>query len=206
MKNYLRFLGCVVAMTLLATIPAVAQSISYYANSDYDGTYVTVTGVLQYTANNCYWCSSASHTYQQTAQVTSPSGRNASCSFYYEAGAASDQNLTCEALLPDNGETGDFVINDNPSIICSAVGTLLNATAADVIELHASGYALSDPVACRWIPWGTNCPGVSSQAHNTIGCGSPFKQCRDSYNRTTGVWTYRRVCVGQPGYAGLLCN
>lgn len=108
MKNYLRFLGCVVAMTLLATIPAVAQSISYYSYSDFDGTYVTVTGVLQYTANNCYWCSNASHTYQQTAQVTSPSGRNASCSFYYEAGAASDQNLTCYALLTRQWRNGRF--------------------------------------------------------------------------------------------------
>lgn len=206
MNSYSRILAFA-AIAISAAIPAAAQSVSVYANSDYDGTYVTVTGVLQYTANNCYWCSSATHTYQQTAQVTSPSGRTASCGFDYDAPAAYDQTLQCEADLLDNGEDGSYSTGDNPIITCTAVGTFSNSYVADIIQLHNSGYGLENIYTCHWIPFGSNCPGPSSQEHYTLGCGSqPYKQCRNAYNRTTGVWKYRIVCVGQPGSQGLFCN
>ena len=206
MKCYSRVLDCA-AIFVLTAFPVMAQSVALYENADYDGTYVTVTGILQYTANNCSWCSSASHTYQQTATITSPTGRIGSCSFYYSAGAAQDQNMQCEAYLLDNGEDGDYQIDDHPTIACTVVGTFLNADVADIVELHNSGYGMDDISTCHWIPFGTNCPGPSSQAHNTVGCGTQgYKQCRDSYNRTTQQWKYRIVCVGQNMSIGLFCN
>src|SRR5947209_18061761 len=89
-----RFFRCAL-VAAWAVVPIAAQSVSIYLSSNDDGTYVTATGILQYSANNCSWCSTAQHTYQQTVTITSPSGRTGSCSFYTSAGLRPGPPMRC---------------------------------------------------------------------------------------------------------------
>jgi len=89
-----RFFRCAL-VAAWAVVPLAAQSVSIYLSSNDDGTYLTATGILQYSANNCSWCSTAQHTYQQTVTITSPSGRTGSCSFYTSAGLRPGPPMRC---------------------------------------------------------------------------------------------------------------
>jgi hypothetical protein len=130
-----------------ASAAASAQvELDIYASPSSDGTNAYAAGVLQYNpGSNCTMCNSATHTYQQTVTITSPSGRFDSCGFQQQESAEYSQNLQCEAALPINGEYGDYTTNDSPIVTCSVVGLVLNASIKIPIKLGVSQCSFNSP-------------------------------------------------------------
>src|SRR5712692_3874098 len=93
---------------------ASAQTADTYINSSTDGSTLYSTGVLQYNGN-CSGCENASHTYQQTVQMTSPSGRGASCSNGpLGAPAINTIDMQCPVQLTIGQDYGDYTVEYDP--------------------------------------------------------------------------------------------
>jgi hypothetical protein len=126
----------------MITTPLKPQTIDVYQNDSTDGNFVYSTGVLQYSpGSDCNMCPHATHTYQGTVQITSPSGRRDSCSFYNQGSASNSQNLQCEAALATNFEAGEYDTQFCPTAVCSLAGTFLN-TCLSGLQIFAVTYSV----------------------------------------------------------------
>jgi hypothetical protein len=178
-----------------------------YVNVTTDGNNVYGSGSFQYSANNCSMCSEAQHTYAQTVTISGPSGQS-TCTFAVQATASVSQNLGCEATIPfaDDGDEASWTGTASENVDCSMAGpNFINTSAAGIATIHHSGYIFtgydSTGYYCNWGNYGANCPGPTSQPHQTLGCGpQALKECADA-TLSNGTISYRIVCagVGPPG-------
>lgn len=116
MKWFGRFL---LAVTWVVVARAQYSWLDYYTNTSSDASNVYATGVIQ--ANpaasdtcrgNPNWCLQATHTYSQTLIIRSPSSRSNYCYFDQAYNALTSVNLSCQTVLPIDGEYSTFSIED----------------------------------------------------------------------------------------------
>jgi hypothetical protein len=158
----------------IVCVSASAQeySIDVYTNLTTDGTNVYATGVLQYSpGSNCSMCATAFHQYQETGQLTSPSGRSAYCNNSAGVGAGSSENLQCSTELALNTDYGNYQMTFNPVATCSVIGVFLSTVMQPVINVKVTTTYFGpnlpgNPVFCNY-PTGACTPGT------TPTCGPP---------------------------------
>lgn len=155
---------CFRSLILICALRALAsaQSASAYTNTSADETTVYSTGVLQYDGADCGTCGSASHTYQQTVQITSPSGRTAGCTNGpLGAPGTTPVSMQCPAQIPISQDYGDYTVEYDPYAFCSVAGIFLS----DRIFIYiAHGLTYSQSV-----PWPSNGPDCPQQPACTPG-------------------------------------
>jgi hypothetical protein len=120
---------CLLGLVFTVACASAQFTLDIYQNTSTNGTYVYNTGVLQYSpGQNCSMCPSATHLYQATPEVISPSGRVGSCGIYDQTSASTSVNSQCEASLAINGELGNYQLTFNPYAHCSVIGVFINTT------------------------------------------------------------------------------
>ena len=88
---------------------------------------VVGTGVIQFSPGvGCGMCSSAYHTYQETEEIISPSGRTAYCTFDEGAPASSGFSHQCGATLDIGTDYGEYTAMDEPDVTCSELGNIVD--------------------------------------------------------------------------------
>jgi hypothetical protein len=188
---------------LTIAVAAPAQVMDIYNSPSSDGTYVYDAGVIQYSAGEgCTMCATATHTYQGSVVVTSPSGRQGSCSFDTAQSAASPLNLQCEASIPIDGEEGNFTAVYNPTVVCSMFGTLLNASLFDVIGVGVSATNYKQSYVGRSsCVYSQDCDVTptcgTAQGYANVTASPP---CMQYYLQqfTSVIYTTGRVCYAVP--------
>ena len=123
-----RFASCFV-LTLVAISSAAAQSVDLYVNASTDGYYLYGSSVLEYQPPSLCtgMCSTATHTYSETAEVISPSGASNSCSTgNFESPAGNPEYLEADCALDIDVASGTYTVEGVPYADCSVIGLFVN--------------------------------------------------------------------------------
>ncbi len=187
------FVKCLCLSVAAAGI-AAAQWVDVYTTPSSDGTNYYATSFMQVnmaSAPVCEEpsnpCAKAIHTYKQTVTITSPSGRQASCSFCPDRySALTAVNLNCEASLaiddsPGDPELGEWTIEDQPDATCSIAGTFLDAELWSISHVRIGVTFFQNPTPTSY------------------GCYYTQTACSSGTPSCTGPWGFK-LTGGCPEY------
>jgi hypothetical protein len=153
-----------------------------------------MTGVVQ--SSSWYGAQGAVHTYSQSVQITSPSGRVATCGFSNPVPATQAVNYQCTAQLSTNNASGGFeaanyTISGFQKALCSEVGEFAYAVLPSPIAIvfSTTAYKNGGATSGGWYYY-SNCCGIDPGCPT---CKGPDPGMTRSTN--SPYWIYVRVGV-----------